>query len=183
MPYNGPYQDDIEYEQESVDFEQDYDYGNRSGFANGGMQQRLGDLPRPFQGGSAPGLGYGSSQYGGMNSHPNRVQVPPGYGNLQQTEREGKKTRNKKQYVQLDAQGYETGSVFNNSSAYNAALKAASRGSTDIYLLDKGFNNGRGRLYAYKGTTEPIAQHNAFTASRGIQQKARIQAMGYYDLP
>ncbi len=58
-----------------------------------------------------------------------------------------------KKYFVLIENGEDTATVFNSRQARGAALKAASRGHTDIRLRERGTN----RVHVFKGWREQVA--------------------------
>jgi hypothetical protein len=58
-----------------------------------------------------------------------------------------------KKYFVLLENGEDTSTVFNSRQARGAALKAASRGFTDIKLRERGTN----RVHVFKGWREQVA--------------------------
>lgn len=80
-----------------------------------------------------------------------------------------------RQFIQVDQNGYRTGSVYNSKNPTSAAQKAANAGSTDIYLYDP----SKGRVYSYEGRVEQIDEPTHFTVKYGINQKAVVKSRGY----
>ena len=60
----------------------------------------------------------------------------------------------KKYFVLMDG-GKDTSQVFASKQPRGAALKAASRGETDIHLRERG---GGGRVHEFKGWREQVAK-------------------------
>jgi len=60
--------------------------------------------------------------------------------------------RPKKNFVLLDGKNNDTNHVFSSAQPRGAALKAASRGHTDIRLRERGTN----RVHVFKGWVETV---------------------------
>lgn len=78
--------------------------------------------------------------------------------------------KEKKSYNLLDGDYKRTGHVFKGPGPYDAALKAASRGNTEIYLQEVN-TKGMGHIRVYEGKRRELEPHEMTEHAKRIGAK------------
>jgi len=81
-----------------------------------------------------------------------------------------------REFIQLNAEGYRLGPYFIAETPYSAALRAATRGCAEIFLLERKTE----KLFGYVGFVETLEseKRSTFQVQNKITALAKIKSLG-----